>query len=121
MALTCLKGVVDFSIGSLVLVKGSDLHNLCAHHCRVRHFCFVMDAAELWSMKVAVIHMDDDSNKVPLDGDLLVSYLKDRGRADVVKSGSRQPYLHQASKYVIRAHRQWRVSGIPTPWMGRSL
>lgn len=84
MALTCLKGVVDFSVGSLVLIKGSDLYNLCAHHCRVQHFCFVMDAAELGRVKVAVVHTDDDSDKVPLDGDLLVSYLNGRERVGTV-------------------------------------
>lgn len=89
---------MDFSVGSLVLITGSDLYNLCAHHCCVQHFCFIMDAAELWSVKVAVLHMDDDPNKVPLDGDLLVSYLNDRGRAGMVTSGSRQLFLHQASK-----------------------
>lgn len=56
-----------------------------------------MDAAELWRVKVAVLHVNDDPNKVPLDGDLLVPYLNDRGRAGMVTSGSRQPFLHQLS------------------------
>lgn len=43
-----------------------------------------MDAAELRRVEVAAVHTDGDSNKVPLDGDLLVSYLKDRGRAGTV-------------------------------------
>lgn len=84
MALTCLKGVADFSISSLVLIKGSDLYDLCAHHCRVQHFCFIMDAAELGRVKVAAVHVHDDSDKVPLDGDLLVSYLNGRERAGTV-------------------------------------
>jgi len=40
-----------------------------------------MDAAELGRVKIAVLYMDDDPNKVPLDGDLLVPYLGDRERA----------------------------------------
>lgn len=44
-----------------------------------------MDAAELGRVKVAVLHVDDGPNKVPLDGDLLVPYLSDRERAGRVK------------------------------------
>lgn len=94
MALTCLKGVVDFSVSSLVLIKGSDLYDLCAHHCRVQHLCLVMDAAELGRMEVAAVHVDDDSDKVPLDGDLLVSYLNGRETAEQSHSGTRQSCQH---------------------------
>lgn len=97
MALTCLKRVVDFGIGSLVLIERSDLYNLCAHCCRVQHFCFVMDGAELRGVKVAVLHVDDDPNKVPLDGHLLVPYLDDREEEQVRSHlGSRQSSVRWA-------------------------
>lgn len=81
-----------------------------------------MDAAELRRVKVAVLHVDDDSNKVPLDGDLLVSYLNDRGKAGTVTL--RETAALPAPGFQVAhqdSYREWNFSVVPTPWVGMSL
>lgn len=76
LSLTCLKGVVDFSIGALVLVQSSDLYHLGAYSGRIQGLGLVVDAGELGRVDIAVFHVDDDPGKVPLDGDFLVPHLE---------------------------------------------
>lgn len=84
-SLTCLKAVVDFSIHSSVLIQGSDLHNLCAYWGCIQNFRLIMEAGELGRVAVAVLYVDDNSGKVSLDRDFLVSHLSGRtgGRVNV--------------------------------------
>lgn len=78
-----------------------------------------MDAAELGRVKVAAVHVDDDSDKVPLDGDLLVSYLNGRERAQQSHTASPACTIFQVT------HQHSYSSGcfamVPIPWLGMSL
>lgn len=82
-----------------------------------------MDAAELWGVKVAVLHMNDDSNKVPLDGDLLVSYLNGGGRAGTVVQ-SHHTSLSSSSRGALSAgvhtsYNRWHFLGGTEPLGGK--
>lgn len=76
LELTCEDRVADFSIAAHVFIQGFDLDHLGARRCLLADGGLITWSEEGWRVVVAVLDVNQNFCKVPLDRDLLVAHLK---------------------------------------------